>query len=1085
MTIRHALTAAAGNTGPAPTPTDPQFNYVSMLLHGDGTNGAQNNTFVSTPITAPASGYFAGYFAGGSSDYLTVANNAAFDLNTGDYTVEFWFNTRSVTSVTYSILGPWSYPSGWLFQQVNNAINFYGSGGNISGFHTSGAILNANQWTHVAVTRSGSASRMFVNGVLVSSTSVSINSSSSVLGIGINPQGFAQPFNGYLSNVRIVKGTAVYTANFTPPTAPLTAISGTSLLTCMSGFGATFSDLSTNNFTITRFGNTAMTGVATTPPGAAPFSASLPGSPSYVTVGGGMPSGAGTAFTMECWICITDLSGYNAITRGDLSPRLDWGVDTSGSLKLDSVTVANICSSATGVITANTWYHVAVTRSTGNVYKLWANGTNVATSSAFGTSMTANTTIGYSSFSSSHFFKGRISNFRVATSEVYTANFAPPNAPLTAISGTSLLTFQNATFLDNSPNAYSVTANGSATITSSNVLPAITRNGNATQGSLSPYGNLWSNYFDGTGDWLTVPSNSAFDQTGDFTFETWVRVDATVTGTFSNFGNVFSQETPNIFKFGFNKSRQFVVLEAGVGSPALTSATIFAIGVWYHVAVVRSGMSTNNLKLYVNGVQEAQTTKTNSVASANTTFIGREAWSGDPGTLTGAISNLRYVKGTAVYTSAFTPSTTPLTAISGTSLLTCQSNRFIDNSANNFTITRNGDVRVTKEAPFLPTAAYSTSVIGGSAYFDGAGDHLTTGSNQAFEFGTGDWTIEFWINSTQTSRADPIGWNYSFNNAGWAGMILNVSASGQMSWYEQTSQRINATSTGWNNGSWNHIAVTRSGNSVRMFLNGTQQGSTYTTSASYGSSAGMIIGNITDGSGPLNGYISNLRIVKGTAVYTSNFTPPTAPLTAITNTSLLLNFTNAGIFDNAAENDLETVGNAQISTSVKKYGTGSLAFDGTGDWLLAPDSPNIQLGAGTFTIECWVYRTTSGSSRAIAGKGAAITAGWEIGLNSSDLFFFIDGSTVTSSALVPLNTWTHVAVVRTPVSNGTTLYVNGVSSATTTSTTNFNDSGLLYVGAGRTGRLPFTGYIDDLRITKGVARYTANFTPPTAAFPDQ
>jgi hypothetical protein len=85
-----------------------------------------------------------------------------------------------------------------------------------------------------------------------------------------------------------------------------------------------------------------------------------------------------------------------------------------------------------------------------------------------------------------------------------------------------------------------------------------------------------------------------------------------------------------------------------------------------------------------------------------------------------------------------------------------------------------------------------------------------------------------------------------------------------------------------------------------------------------------------------NGYISNARIIKGTAVYDptqTTLTVPTAPFTNITNTSLLTNFTNAGIFDNAMKNDLETVGNAQISTSVVKYGTGSMAFDGTGDYL--------------------------------------------------------------------------------------------------------------------------------------------------------
>ena len=642
---------------------------------------------------------------------------------------------------------------------------------------------------------------------------------------------------------------------------------------------------------------------------------------------------------------------------------------------------------------------------------------------------------------------------------------------------------QNNTFLDSSSNNFT-----------------ITRNGNTTQGSLSPYGNLWSNFFDGTGDWLTVPSNSAFDQTGDFTFETWVRVDATVTGTYSNFGNVFSQETPNIFKFGFNKSRQFVVLEAGAGSPALTSTTTFAIGVWYHVAVVRSGMSTNNLKLYVNGVQEAQTTKTNSVASANTTFIGREAWSGDPGTLTGAISNLRYVNGTAVYTSAFTPPTAPLTAISGTSLLTCQSNRFIDNSANNFTITRNGDVRVTKEAPFLPTAAYSTSVIGGSGYFDGAGDGLTTSNATAFALSGTDFTIEAWINLTGYSS------NYSGGNYGAA--ICASKSSGSISNgfefdFQGTASSYTSLAFVARNGTsnavflnpsftfllntWYHIALVKSGSTFTFYVNGVSISST-TNANTWTNLSDLQVGwsGMTGYEYYFPGYISNFRIVKGTAVYTSNFTPPTAPLTAITNTSLLLNFTNAGIFDNAAENDLETVGNAQISTSVKKYGTGSLAFDGTGDWLLVPNNTNLQLGSGSFTVEGWVNLALLGSARGLVSKGTS-TTGWSLSVNSLNQVVFTDATTaITTTTALMANTWYHVAVVRSGTgTNQTVIYIDGVSSATGTSASNFNQTSVMYVGADRTGGSALNGYLDDLRITKGYARYTSTFTPPTAAFPDQ
>ena len=198
----------------------------------------------------------------------------------------------------------------------------------------------------------------------------------------------------------------------------------------------------------------------------------------------------------------------------------------------------------------------------------------------------------------------------------------------------------------------------------------------------------------------------------------------------------------------------------------------------------------------------------------------------------------------------------------------------------------NGSTTITDSSPTPKTvtavgnAQISTaqSKFGGASIaFDGTGDYLTTQSSNEFNFGSSDFTIEFWIKSTKAGRQDPVGWNYNFNSAGWAGFIFNLST-GSMAWFENTNSRISALSTGWNNGEWNHIAVTRSGNSVRMFLIGNQVGSTYTTSHSYGAnSSGFIIGNIFgELSGAVDAYIDDLRITKGVARYTANFTPPTA-----------------------------------------------------------------------------------------------------------------------------------------------------------------------------------------------------------------
>ena len=633
---------------------------------------------------------------------------------------------------------------------------------------------------------------------------------------------------------------------------------------------------------------------------------------------------------------------------------------------------------------------------------------------------------------------------------------------------------QNNTFVDSSTNNFT-----------------IARNGNTTQGSLSPYGNLWSNYFDGNGDFLQTPTATALNfNSVDYTAEAWVYLNMSTYTSFDSGGRgIVSDYLVNInngrWMLAVNPSGKLEATEqnvSGASSVAVTDSQNMPLQQWVHVAICKSGTT---LYLFKNGTLVGSAT-----SAVRTTFGGRinvgqfTVDTNYRGYFQGFISNVRLVKGTALYTSSFTPSTTPLTAVSGTSLLTCQSNRFIDNSANNFTITRNGDVRVTKESPFLPTAAYSTSTIGGSGYFDGTGDYLSINDALPCTFGSGDFTIEFWLylSSTQTAIL------YDGRPVSGVGATPTIYLSSNVLYYF-TNNANRITGSTLSNSTWTHVALCKGSGSTRLFVNGTQVGSTYADSVTYTNTAGRpLIGasGETVGQFPLSGYMSDVRIIKGTALYTSTFTPPTAPLTAITNTSLLLNFTNAGIFDNAAENDMETVGNAQISTSVKKYGTGSIAFDGTGDWLLVPDNTNLQLGSGAFTIEGWVNLALLGSPRGLASKGTS-TTGWSLSVNSLNQVVFTDATTaITTTTALMANTWYHVAVVRSGTgTNQTVIYIDGVSSATGTSASNFNQTSVMYIGADRTGGSALNGYIDDLRITKGYARYTANFTPPTAAFPDQ
>jgi hypothetical protein len=240
--------------------------------------------------------------------------------------------------------------------------------------------------------------------------------------------------------------------------------------------------------------------------------------------------------------------------------------------------------------------------------------------------------------------------------------------------------------------------------------------------------------------------------------------------------------------------------------------------------------------------------------------------------------------------------------------------------------------------------------------------------------------------------------------------------------------------------------------------------------------------------------MSDLRIVKGTAIYTGTFTPPTSPLTAIANTSLLLNYTNAGIIDNAMISNIETIGDVKISTTQSKFGSSSLYFDGTGDYLKTPTTSrnNFNFRTGDFTIEAWVYITAVGQYDLIMGTNtSASSTGWQIiydypTAGAWNLAFQMSSVYGFSFGSISLNNWIHIAATR----SGTTVrtFVNGsqITSSTTGGGSDINEpTGTLHIGqsaeviAGR----DFNGYIDDLRITTGYARYTATFTPPTSAHP--
>jgi hypothetical protein len=632
---------------------------------------------------------------------------------------------------------------------------------------------------------------------------------------------------------------------------------------------------------------------------------------------------------------------------------------------------------------------------------------------------------------------------------------------------------QNNTFLDSSTNNFT-----------------ITRNGNTTQGSFSPYGSNWSNFFDGSGDYLATSSTQIIPSSTTYTVEAWVYL----TGDYSDYREIVTQGSSG----NANRWLMFVNITDGIlkiqtGSTSLTTSFTVPKNTWTHLAFVNN---SGSYTIYANGTSVGS--GTNTVTPQNT-YVTVGAFQSGAEYFQGYISNVR-ITNTAVYTSAFTPSTTPLTAISGTSFLTCQSNRFIDNSANTYAITAYGNSSVQRFNPFGTSTAYSTSVIGGSGYFDGATDYLSVANATALQLSGNQFTIEGWFYLTVGSTDNN---ELVCQSSGSADSAVNyqirVTASNKLRFLVMSGTSptfIDSTVTITTN-SWHHFACVCDGSGagafLRMWVNGVYQtaSSSFNASGINTNTAATQIGAWTFSSQYVTGYITDLRILKGTALYTgtSNITVPTAPLTAITNTQLLTNYTNGAIFDNAMMNDLETVGNAQISTSVVKYGTGSLSFDGTGDYLQLKDTPNFIFGTGDFTIEGWIYLTSSGTFRHIYDQRPTSTDGAypTLRMNESNAMEYVQGAAVRiTSSTLSQSIWYHFALARSGTS--TKLFINGTQSGSTyTDSTNYLcGTNRPFVGGSgyHVTTLSMNGYIDDLRITKGFARYTANFTAPTASFSD-
>lgn len=183
---------------------------------------------------------------------------------------------------------------------------------------------------------------------------------------------------------------------------------------------------------------------------------------------------------------------------------------------------------------------------------------------------------------------------------------------------------------------------------------------------------------------------------------------------------------------------------------------------------------------------------------------------------------------------------------------------------------------------------------------------------------------------------------------------------------------------------------------------------------------------------------------------------------------------------------MTAVGDARISTTQSKFGGSSIELDGTGDRLTTPSNNDFAFGTGDFTVEAWIYEHSRVSFSTILEIGYHLGVAGIVFLTSSggNVASIYSAGFYGAAPTGSLSVWNHYAWVRS--GNFITTYVNGVRGTTSSFTNNLTDTATITIGSinGGSGAYDTNGYINDLRITKGVARYTANFTPPAAQFPD-
>ena len=350
--------------------------------------------------------------------------------------------------------------------------------------------------------------------------------------------------------------------------------------------------------------------------------------------------------------------------------------------------------------------------------------------------------------------------------------------------------------------------------------------------------------FDGSTEYLSIADSADLRLgTGTFTIEAWI-YPHTVSPTY-NSSIVVKGSSSAATTWQFDISNTSKLRFQYDASSSFSSSSSLVANVWTHVAVVREGTGTNETKLYINGVLDTTGTVASDFSTTDTMKIGRNRGGGTVTYYNGYISNLRVVKGTALYTSNFTPPTRTLTAVPNTVLLTCQGNTIADASSSNNTITVNGDASANLG---FPASAFE---------FDGTNDYVILSDFDKAAYGTTNFSLSLWFNADSGTYKSILQVASTLNSTTpWIGILsysgfgLRVYVDGNYRLYQPYTQGV-----------WNNFVITfdsTGSGSWTFYLNGSSVGS-YTGPIGTNGASATYLGN-GFGANYFDGKISNFTV---------------------------------------------------------------------------------------------------------------------------------------------------------------------------------------------------------------------------------